>query len=147
MRLFSDKWVIFKQLRVNTMNLNFRKTVALLSLVLPLISHASQSCGAGVIIGLADHYQGQQKTAIYLRPTVPDTPPVQYFFRCRSGVDTQGSDRRFGTITRDLRRAFFDKTQVRIYSSTGSCDNIDEVVLGTERSSGMPFPIWVSIDD
>jgi len=118
------------------MILNFRKTITLVILVLPLISHASMSCGAGVIIGLIDHYNGEQRTAIYLRPTESNTPPVQYF-DWKSNVNTQASDRRFGTITRDLRGAFFNKTQVRIYSSVNNCNDIDEVRLCEINTSCM----------
>ena len=96
------------------MIINFRKTIAAVILVFPIISYASKSCGAGVIIELVDHYQGLQKTAIRLQPspTEPTTPTSQ-IFNWRSEVNTQAGDRRFGTITRDLRSAFFNKAQVR----------------------------------
>lgn len=127
------------------MIINFRKTIAAVILVFPIISYASLSCGAGVIIGLADHYHGEQKTAILLRPTEPDTPTSQ-IFNWRSDVNTQAGDRRFGTITGDLRAAFFNKIHVRTFSSSDRCDDIDEVRM-SEISRGLTTVIWTAITD
>lgn len=96
----------------------FRKSIFIVSLALPIISNAGL-CSVGTIKGLAEGHDGSDSTLIYLEATQgQNISRLNY-----NGVSAS----KFVALSKQLLGAFHTQTAVRIYSSSGDCNNLNEV--------------------
>ena len=105
------------------------KLIAATIAVSSTASHAGL-CGAGSLKGLAEGYNGTNSTMIYLNSNTPGLyfeGPYYLMTLQYNGV----SATKFDALSKALRGAYFSGTGVRIYSSNGDCNNINEVRICT----------------
>jgi hypothetical protein len=106
----------------------FRKSIFVVSLAMPLISNA-ELCSVGTIKGLAEGYEGSDSTKILLAQTEGTNVVLLNY----NGVTAA----KFSALSKQLLGAFHSGTAVRIYSSSGDCNNINEVRVCLNRNDCM----------
>ncbi len=100
-----------------------RNSIAIFFFSLPLIATAQSSsfCGAGIIKGLAEGYDGKSQTRILL-----DTKTGSGSSTATLPWDTAWT-MKVDTLQKTLRAGFLSGLQVGLYSATYTCNKITEV--------------------